>query len=175
MKDTMIDVLVAIDCIEWLLKNQHYRAQDEWFYALHQLAERIGYGYEADDLKECYWLGWKNSLPPKEEDIREMSLDKLAEFKNGAETNHDLLNAVLEAAKYGVSAVENAKKEPGIPGGVHAILDDISKTFLRAEGLTWRSLSSGMMSAQPQSGDVEDASKALGSYMTIVAAPEADY
>lgn len=141
----MMDVLVSVERVEWLLKDLHYRANDEWFYALHALAERIDFGSVEDDLKECYWMGALCRLPPDEATIHAMVVDLAGRDESGAGlSNRDLLQAVMDAASAGVAKVEVAKGIPVLPGGVHAILDEASKALLRAKALCWRSLLSGV-------------------------------
>lgn len=165
MPDKMFEVLVAIEVAEWLLKNMHYRANEQYAYALHSLAQRCDFfGYTKDDLKECYWLGFKQGLPPNETTIHESALMASESFK-GALTNKELLEAVQTAATRGIDAVEAAKAEEGLPGGIHAILDDVSKTFLRARGLCHMSLSSG--GAVDNSPVSEDPEKGLAKYLEV--------
>lgn len=139
MAKSAYDVLIAIETVEFLKKDMHYCANDEYAYALHLLADKIDFGSLEDDLKECYFLGFKGVLPPTEDLIHAATLDATANFPK-KETNRDLLQAVIGSAISGCAVVEEAKKEEGLPGGVHAIYDTISQVFLRARALAFMSL-----------------------------------
>lgn len=139
MAKSAYDVLIAVETVEFLKKDLHYRTNDEYAYALHLLADKIDFGSLEDDLKECYFLGFKGFLPPTEDMIHAATLDVTAKFGK-KETNKDLLQAVIDSAAAGVAIVEEAKKEEGIPGGVHAIYDSISQILLRAKALAFMSL-----------------------------------
>lgn len=161
----LYEVLVSIELVEWLLKDVHYRAQDEWFYALHELAERIDFGDVEDDLKECYWMGERTELPPDEATIHASTVDAALKYR-GALSNHDLLQAVMDAASFGKDNVETAKKTPDLSGGVQALLDDASKCFLRTRALCWRSLNAngavlGVTHDEPE--------EALGKFLAVTA------
>lgn len=139
MAKTAWDVLIAVETVEFLKKDMHYCANDEYAYALHLLADKIHFGSAEDDLKECYFLGMKGVLPPTEDMIHAATLDVTAKFPKKA-TNKDLLQAVIDSAAAGVAIVEDAKREDGVPGGIHAIYDSISQTMLRAKALAFMSL-----------------------------------
>ena len=170
-KDTEImrKVLVTACAYETLVKDLHYRSQDEWFYALHTLADKIWQlTNPMDDLKEAYWLGWLNGLPPEEANIK---LDASEYVKTlglaGQDGNRALVTAVSATAADGISVVEAAKAVTGLPGGVHAILDEISKAFLVAKGLCWRTLThGGSMGGKREDGSGEQ----LAKYLEIVSA-----
>lgn len=134
----MKDVLVQMEIVRWLAKDMHYRSYDEWFYALHLLADKIDFGNSDDDLKEAYYLGMKGQLPPTEEELHAIAVSKVG--PTGAKSNLELIEALHDACDYGMYLVEEAKKENGLFAGVHAILDGISQTMLVAKGLCWRSL-----------------------------------
>lgn len=138
---TMVDVLVAIELLEWLAKDMHYRTNDEYAYALHLLADKIDFGSVEDDIKEVYFLGFKSELPPTEEDVHQKTVIKSEPYKK-KETNKDLLQAVIDAAAFGAEIVEAVKKDPLLPGGVQGLLDKVSETMLRAKALAWMSLRS---------------------------------
>lgn len=139
MAKSAFDVLVAVETVEFLKKDMHYRTNDEFSYAIHLLADKIDFGDDEDDLKECYFLGFKGMLPPTEDEIHAATLDATAKFGK-KESNKDLLQAVIDSAAAGIAIVEDAKNEDGIPGGVHAIYDSVSQTMLRAKALAWMSL-----------------------------------
>ena len=46
-----------------------------------------------------------------------------------------LVTNLKAACEVGVQDVENAKREPGLPGGIHAILDGLSQNMLTVAGL----------------------------------------
>ena len=167
--EIMRKVLVTICAYESLVKDLHYRAQDEWFYALHTLADKIWQIKEpCDDLKEAYWLGWCQGVPPEEASIKADSAEYVKSMAFDSKvSNRDLVQSVQTLAADGVSVVEAAKAIPGLPGGIHAILDEISKAFLVAKGLCWRTLTHG----GAITGEKEDGSgKQLAKYLEVIAA-----
>lgn len=134
----MIDVIVQIEIIKWIAKDMHYRANDEWFYALHLLADKIDFGNAEDDLKEAYFLGMKEQLPPTEGEIHRRAAEKIEDTR--AKSNMELIESLRVACENGLYAIEEAKNEVGLFAGVHAILDGISQNLLVVKGLCWRSL-----------------------------------
>lgn len=142
MKDLMFDVLVSIELVEWLAKNMHYRANEKYAYALHTLADRCDFGPYEDDLKECYWLGFIGSVPPNEVVVHDAAVSAAKGLGFDVLTNKELLEAVYKAAGDGEKKVEEAKGIERLPGGVHAILDNVSTMLLRAKALCWMSLNS---------------------------------
>lgn len=134
----MKDVLVQIEIAKWLAKDMHYRSYDEWFYALHLLADKIDFGNAEDDLKEAYYLGMKEELPPTEEEIHAAAVAKIG--ITTSKSNLELIEALHNACDDGLYMIEEAKKEPMMFAGVHAILDGISQNLLVVKGLCWRSL-----------------------------------
>lgn len=137
----MLDVLVAICVVEMVAKNMHYRSYDELFYALHLLADKVDFGNSADDLKEAYYLGEKETLPPTEEEIRRLAVDRMGNTKG--KSNRELIEALRDACDSGLYAIEEAKREPGLFAGVHAIVDGVSEKMLVVKGLCFRSLADG--------------------------------
>ena len=134
----MKDVIICIRAIEFLAKDVHYRSSDEWFYALHLLADKVDFGSAVDDLNEAYFMGFRLVLPPTEKEIYEEVVKKCADVRTL--DNKALITALQEACMTGVLVVEAAKHENGLPSGVHAILDGISQTMLTIKGLCWRSV-----------------------------------
>lgn len=134
----MNEVLVAIELVEWLAKDVHYRSNDAYFYALHLLADKVDFGSAEDDLKEAYWLGQKEELPPTEKQIHEMSVAQCPDVRSL--DNMGLVRALYDACANGIYAIEEAKREAGLIAGVHAILDGVSQTMLVIKGLAWRTL-----------------------------------
>ena len=135
----MIDVLVSVLIVEWIAKDMHYRSCDEWFYALHLLADKVDFGSSIDDLKEAYYLGAKEILPPTEEEIVKSAIGK-ANLDTKTMDNRQLIEALASACADGLYAIEEAKREPALIAGVHAILDGISQRMLVVKGLCWRTL-----------------------------------
>lgn len=136
----MINVLVAIEIVKCLAKDVHYRSNDEWFYALHLLADKVDFGSAEDDLKEAYYLGMHEELPPTEMEILKATTEKCQDIR--ALSNKELVSKLYEACSDGVLLVEDAKREAGLLAGVHAILDGVSQTMLVIKGLCWRTLNS---------------------------------
>jgi len=139
MEKTVFDVLIAIEALEWLKKDMHYRTNDEFSYALHLLADKIDFGDVEDDLKEVYFLGWKSELPPTEEVIHKATATETETYTKKS-TNRDLLQTIIDCASKGVGIVENVKKDATLPGGVQGLLDKVSETMLRAKALAFMSL-----------------------------------
>lgn len=132
----MNDVLVYMMLVEWAAKNLHYGAEGHGFYGLHLLADKIDFGTSADDLKEAYYLGFKNELPPTMAELAQTALER---SKNASEGSDDtLIGSLLQACEDCLYAVEEAKREPGLPAGIHAIVDGVSQTMLTIKGLCWR-------------------------------------
>lgn len=138
----MIDVLVSVLMVEWIAKDMHYRSCDEWFYALHLLADKVDFGSSIDDLKEAYYLGAKETLPPTEEQIVKSAIEKY-NLDTTSMDNRQLIDALAASCTDGIYAIEEAKREPALVAGVHAILDGISQRMLVVKGLCWRTLSYG--------------------------------
>ena len=138
----MIDVLVSVLIVEWIAKDMHYRSCDEWFYALHLLADKVDFGSSVDDLKEAYYLGAKENLPPTEEEIVKAAIEKV-NLDTSTMDNRQLIEALSTACADGIYAIEEAKREPALMAGVHAILDGISQKMLVVKGLCWRTLAYG--------------------------------
>ena len=120
----------------------HYRSCDEWFYALHLLADKVDFGNSVDDLKEAYYLGAKETLPPTEEQIVKAAIEK-SSLDTSTMDNRQLIEALAASCANGIYFLEEAKREPALMAGVHAILDGISQKMLVVKGLCWRTLSYG--------------------------------
>lgn len=133
----MLNVLADMLAIEWAAKSLHYRANGEQFYGLHLLADKVDFGSAADDLKEAYYLGFQNTIPPDELEIVKHAVELAT--KTDYSDNRTLLIALKAMCELGITFVEDAKREAGLPGGVHSILDGISQTMLTIRGLCWRS------------------------------------
>lgn len=135
----MLEVLVAIRIVECLAKDMHYCSNDEWFYALHLLADKVDFGSAEDDIKEAYYLG-QSMLPPSENDINKIVVERIGGVP---EENKGLVSRLGDACETLIYSIEEAKREPGMLAGIHAILDGISQTALTIKGLCWRSLNDG--------------------------------
>ena len=63
--------LLALLCVaEWFANDLHYKSTGIGFYEKHLLADRIrDFGSSEDDIKEKYFLGYKDELPPLDVDI----------------------------------------------------------------------------------------------------------
>lgn len=138
----MLDVIISVAIVEWIAKDMHYRSCDEWFYALHLLADKVDFGNSVDDLKEAYYLGAKEALPPTEEQIVKAAIEKV-NLDAASMDNRQLIEALATACADGIYAIEEAKREPALVAGVHAILDGISQKMLVVKGLCCRTLSYG--------------------------------
>lgn len=136
----MLNVLVAIEVVKCLAKDMHYRSNHEWFYALHLLADKVDFGSAEDDIKEAYFLGQRAMLPPSEGEIRKLVAERIVEATGD---NKKLIMRLANACDMLLYSIEEAKREPGMFAGVHAILDGISQTALTIKGLCWRTLNNG--------------------------------
>jgi len=134
----MKEVLIAIRLCEFIKRDVHYRTNDLYFYALHLLADKLDFGSAVDDINEAYYLGHKEELPPTDEEIFSAACERSAGVRQ--ESNEGLLRRLYDVVTTGIYAVEEAKREPGLPGGAHAILDGVSQKLLTLKGLCWRSL-----------------------------------
>ena len=133
----MLEVLISMKMIEWAALNVHYRSNDEWFYALHILADNVDFGSAEDDIKEAYYLGFKNQLPPTEIQINAEAVSRMKGFEG---TNLDLIKTLMEYCETGLYAIEGAKREAGLMGGIHSILDGVSQKMLTIKGLCFRTI-----------------------------------
>lgn len=134
----MTEVLVQIEKAKWIAKDVHYRSNDQWFYALHLLADKLDFGSAEDDIKEAYYLGQKEVLPPTEKDIHEQAVSAMPDVR--AVDNRSLVELLYNVLADGLYAIEEAKREAGLMAGVHAILDGVSQNMLVVKGLCWRTL-----------------------------------
>ena len=92
-------------------------------------------------MKEAYYLGFKNALPPTEKDLHLLASEKCPDVRGM--DNRKLIESLRESSSDCLYAVEEAKREPGLAAGVHAILDGVSQKMLVINGLCWRSLEDG--------------------------------
>lgn len=134
----MIEVLIALQNLEWIAKDAHYRTHDEMFYALHLLADKADLGSSVDDLKEAYYLGFKNETPPSGALIGSLAASRSVDIK--AVSNKELIANISKCCDTALYAIEGVKKEEGLFGGIHSILDGISEKLLVLKGLCFRTL-----------------------------------
>ena len=134
----MKDVLVLVCAVKHLAHDVHYRSNDEWFYALHLLADKVDFGSAEDDLKEAFYLGQKEDLPPTDAEIEKEAIEKYGSFaKDG---NIALIRGLYKVCTDLVYAIEDVKVAVNPIAGVHAILDGISQVAVTIKGLCWRTL-----------------------------------
>ena len=123
----MKELLTLIIVADWLANDLHYRSSGSGFYEKHLLADRIRNVGSIDELKESYFLGFKTCLPPLD-----VGLAKSATFvyeKICSQCNGELQRLELVFTSL-IDQVEQCKKEPNLPGGIHSILDGISQKAL---------------------------------------------
>lgn len=124
----MEKMLAMLCVIDWFANDMHYQSRGRGFYEKHLLADRVrDFGSAADDIKEGYFLGYKKENPPKDIEICEMAqyiYEKTCSEKQDMLDRLEMIFGILSVQ------VEDCKKEPGLPAGVHAILDEISKRAL---------------------------------------------
>lgn len=123
----MESILTIILAIDWIANDVHYATDtNQNFYARHLLSDRVrDFGSAEDDIKEVYYLGYKGEQPPSDLDISAYAINLIHGLK--AKTSIERLIEVMDIL---VSEVESAKAEKNLPGGIHAILDDVSKRAL---------------------------------------------
>lgn len=143
--DKILAVLETMLRVKWAAHDLHYRAHGEAFYALHLLADKVDFGTAEDDLKEAYYLGQMESLPPTDEKIIEEALMPARRVGN---TNAELVANLMNACKDCMYFIEDAKRIPGLMAGVHAILDGVSQNLLTVSGLCARTLKNEENSVQ---------------------------
>lgn len=134
----MLEVIAAVEAVKMIAKDVHYRSHDMYFYSLHLLADKIDFGNSVDDLKEAYYLGQKEELPPIEKDIFARATELCPDTKTFS--NEALVSELYNVCANGLYEIEQAKREAGLMAGVHAILDGISQNLLTVKGLCWRTL-----------------------------------
>ena len=134
----MNNVLIAIEVIKMIAKSVHYRSSDECFYALHLLADKVDFGDSEDALKESYYLGMKEELPPTEKELAAGAVEHCPD--TATLSNKDLIRTLYDVCSQGILSIEEAKREPGLIAGVHAILDSVSQSMLVIKGLSWRTI-----------------------------------
>lgn len=134
----MLEVIAAVEVVKMIAKDVHYRSNDMYFYALHLLADKIDFGNAVDDLKEAYYLGQKEELPPQEKEICAKAVEICPDVRSM--DNEALVSELYNVCTNGLYEIEQAKREAGLMAGVHAILDGISQNLLTVKGLCWRTL-----------------------------------
>ena len=96
------------------------------------------FGFWNVPVKEAYFLGMKEQLPPTEGEIHRLAAEKIEDTRS--KSNMELIESLRVACENGLYAIEEAKNEVGLFAGVHAILDGVSQNLLVVKGLCWRSL-----------------------------------
>lgn len=112
--------------VDWLANDLHYKSRGSEFYEKHLLADRVRDLGDDDEIKETYWLGFKNMNPPSDAEIAQMTIDAYGKISNES----DIFIQLKKAFEYVIEIVERCKTEPSLPAGIHAILDGISQKAL---------------------------------------------
>lgn len=121
----MIDILVMLEVVKWLASDIHYNSTGPMFYSLHLLADRVkDFGSADDDLKEGYWLGCLDTTPPNDKEIAEAASKAYDEIINSIQCP---LGRLVDALTKLNMSIGEQKNDSSLNGGIHAILDDISK------------------------------------------------
>ena len=121
MHDAILTMLTVVD---WLANDLHYQYEGKGFYENHLLADRVrDFGSAKDDYREVYWLGHLGKKPPLDKDIAGYACRM---YDTIVGRNPCLLTRLYDGLSVLAHQVEVCKKD-AIPGGVQAILDDISK------------------------------------------------
>lgn len=132
----MKQLLTLMLLVDWLANDLHYNSRGREFYEKHLLADRVRDLGSDDELKEAYWLGFKNMSPPPDSEIAGMTIAAYAKIVQGC----DAMQALAKAFGMTLETVEACKAEAGLPSGVHALLDDVSKKALTYKFLIQASL-----------------------------------
>lgn len=119
----MENILTLLVLIDWLANDVHYAADTtKNFYARHLLADRVrDFGSAEDDIKEKYYLGFRNELPPGDDVIAGYAIKAKADLQG------DALTRLCDALTLLANTVETFH---ALPRGVQNILDDISSMAL---------------------------------------------
>lgn len=143
--EPMLKVLALCEATVRLAHELHYGANGAMFYGLHLLADRVDFGGAVDGLKETYYLGSNHSDVPDDCAIGRIADEIVAAAKesyassvvDGEEEggNEVLVSRLLDVAKRGAYAVEDAKRILSPLSGVCVHLDEISRVFLVASAL----------------------------------------
>lgn len=124
----MDGIITMLEVVEWLAQDLHYNFRGPTFYSNHLLADRIkDFGSASDDLKEKYYLGWKDTTPPLDKEFADWATQTYDKIVGRNETMHGRL---IDAFDMLISNVEIAKREGALPAGIHAVLDDVSSRAL---------------------------------------------
>lgn len=136
--DSFKTLLALLCAIDWLANDLHYRSEGIEFYEKHLLADRIrDFGDAEDQLKEAYYLGFKEQLPPYDKKIAVVAT---ALYNSIQAESGDFLYELKGAFCLLQQVIDTCKKEPNLPAGVHAILDSISEKALTYKFLVQRQL-----------------------------------
>ena len=121
----MENILTLLVLIDWLANDVHYAVDTtKNFYSRHLLADRVrDFGSAEDDIKEKYYLGFCDELPPGDDVIAGYAIKAKGEMQG------DTLKRLYDALALLSTTVESACGET-LPRGIQAILDDISSRSL---------------------------------------------
>jgi len=129
----MKELLANILTVTYLSNDIHYRSRGANFYGMHLLADRVkDFGSAADDIKEAYYMGFLMIDPPLDTEIASVAGD---EYNTICEYGDCVARRLVSALTRTICLVENAKREEGLPAGVHAILDSVSQHALVSRAL----------------------------------------
>lgn len=143
----METVLADLCRIGMASKNWHYRARGKAFYGEHLLADLVWEVLSlSDQIIEVYYMGECGGNPPLMETIARNALDiDLPYTIDGDDTA--FTKALRDLFLRTINAVEDAKKNPLLKAGTHAVLDEVSQKCLVRLGLIEQTLK------EPPKGD----------------------
>lgn len=142
----MKELIVLVRVVELLAKNLHYCSGGESFYGLHLLADKVEFEEDIDSLKEAYYLGSIEQLPPCEVEIAGLVAEKIKGFVSEELSNEALVSSLMESSGQAIYTIEQIKSDTTMFAGIHAVLDGISQKLLVIKGLCWRTLNGGSSS-----------------------------
>lgn len=154
--DSFKTLLALLCTIDWIANDLHYRSEGIEFYEKHLLADRIrDFGDAEDQLKEAYYLGFKEQLPPFDKEIAALATTLYSSIQvESCDFLHELKGAFCLLQQ----VIDACKKEPYLPAGIHAILDGISEKALTYKFLVQRQLAEikwpERNTAEPAANDV---------------------
>lgn len=133
----MENILTLLVLIDWLANDVHYAVDTtKNFYSRHLLADRVrDFGSAEDDIKEKYYLGFCNELPPGDDVIAGYAIKAKADLQG------DALKRLCDALSLLATTVESAGGET-LPRGVQNVLDDISSRALTYKFLCEKEMTS---------------------------------
>lgn len=136
----MMELLANILTVTYLSNDIHYRSRGANFYGMHLLADRVkDFGSAADDIKEAYYMGFLKTDPPLDTEIAYAAGEEYALL---CKCDDCMACRLVSALTRTICLVEDAKREEGLPAGVHAILDAVSQHALVSRALVERTIES---------------------------------